>query len=216
MPNWCLNEEIIYGPTEQVKSLYEKMVTWLSSKETEDYPGWLGSIGIGAGMSIDEKDNTPETKAKYFYPRGKIFEMPDIGECDSDTSVIRFASETAWSSCYDCWDRLLAIHAPLCKYFFVSIEPGCEIYIRRDPMRMIRDEDYYLNAYIGDEDTCPEDLDEANDEEPFWYAEDVIPLLQKLLKSKSDNVEELVAEFNSKETWGNDNYFTFNKIVDIE
>lgn len=218
MPNWCLNEEIIYGPKNQVSALYEKMVIWFSSKEASDYPGWLGSIGIGAGMSIDAKDDDPKIKSgvPYFCPRGRIFEMPEIGEYDQDTSVIRFASETAWGSNYDCWDRLLAIHAPLCKYYFVSVEPGNEVYLRRDPMRMLRDEDYYLNAIVYDEDSCPEELIEASDDDPYWYADDVKHFLQKLLKSNSDNVEDLVVEFNNTETWGNENYFVFHKIDDIE
>ena len=217
MPNWCLNEEIIYGPTKQIKELYEKMTNWLSTKAALDNPGWLGWIGIGAGMSIDSNDeNNPETKSKYFYPRGSFLEMPEMGQYDSDTSAIRFASETAWDSIYDSWDRLLAIHAPLCRYYFMSVEPGNGVYLRRDPMRVLQDGDYYLDSYIYDEDTCPEELEEVAGDELYWYTDDVKQFLQKLLKSNSDNVEDLVAEFNAKETWGNDNYFAFNKIDDIE
>ena len=218
MPNWCYNEEYIYGPKPQVKELYEKLIDWSSRKYDGDDNTeiWLYKIALGAGFSIDT--DTPDKPGIYF--RGYLLEPFELADYDNDNALILFSSDTAWGSLYEEWDKILAKIAPECKYYFIASEPGNEIFIKRDPLELFPESDWFVDIYINDSEGVPKRLLEQDGCENWWLESDLVHYLKELLDMKSDDIHELVGEFYRRYSDGAfgslDNYYSFNKIEEIQ
>jgi len=218
MPNWCYNEEYIYGPKPQVKELYEKLIDWSSRKYEDDNSTdiWLYKIALGAGFSIDT--DSPDKPGIYF--RGYLLEPFEFADYDNDNAVIRFSSDTAWGNFHEEWDQILAKVAPECKYYFIAIEPGSEIYIKRDPLELFPESEWYVDIYIDVPEGVPEKLLEQDGCENWWLESDLVHYLRDLLDMESHDIHELVGEFYRRFSNGafgsQDNCYSFNKIEEIQ
>ena len=80
MPNWCYNQEVIAGPKEQVKPLYDNLVKWIHDDVTPNSfnNGWLGNIVWHAGL--EEDINTATWK---HHCRGELVDEFDYSENDN-------------------------------------------------------------------------------------------------------------------------------------
>ena len=218
MPNWCHNEECIYGPKSQIKELYEKLIDWSSRKYKDDNRTeiWLYKIALGAGFSIDT--DSPDKPGIYF--RGYLLEPFELADYDDDNAVIRFSSETAWGSLYEEWDKILAKVAPECKYYFIAVEPGNEIYIKRDPLELFPETEWYTDIYINNPEGVPEKLLEQDGCENWWLESDLTNYLMYVLDMKNNDIHELVREFYRRFADGafgsQDNYYAFHKFDEIQ
>lgn len=218
MPNWCYNDEYIYGPKKDIENLYEKLVEWIKpipklvekakkDKRRADYDNWLGNIFTNAGFDT----NDPE-----FYCRGWLTCDFSLSDFDEDVSIIEFGSETAWGSIYESWDAFLKKVAPSCTYGFLSEECGMAFYAKRDPFGMFEDFDWYIDTCINQPDKCPNIIldrrcDCLRDDELNYILSDVLHMegtTEVLLKEFNKNVEAGL--------YGKDNHFYIHKYEIIE
>lgn len=232
MPNWCNNQEYIYGPTKSIGELYRKLDSWVKgikepSEENKKYLDafdanhWLGNVFINAGFDID-KDK--------IYCRAWLvdwFEYFNDEEIE-DIARIEFSSKSAWNSIYESWDRLLGEYFPDCKYGFMSEESGLEYYIKRDPLGI------FPGEYIVDFVTCNEP-EKFNIQEAFegldvyesyggikvYLSEsDVDKLLTNILgQDEYMTTEDLISKFYENVAngqYGKDNYFGIYKFEEID
>lgn len=107
MANWFTNYEAIFGPKEEIKSLYEKLIEW--SKPVRDELPDIRDIVEKAGIDPEK-----------FYCRGSITESFAVKDYDENNAVITFESETAWGTIDLTWNELLKKYAPHCNYYYVS------------------------------------------------------------------------------------------------
>lgn len=220
MPNWCYNEEFIYGPKPQVKELYEKLIDWTSRKYEGDneHESWLYKIALGAGFSI-EPDPKNETQS-YIYFRGYLLEPFELADYDENNAIIRFSSDTAWGNLYEGWDKILAKVAPDCKYFFYAEEPGMGVYLKRDPLEMFPESDWNFDCYVEDPEGVPEELVDLDCKPHHWLEADLVAFLQNLLNMESDDIHKLIGEFERRRDNGDfgseNNFYSINKIEEIQ
>lgn len=223
MPNWCYNEEFIYGPKPQVKELYEKLIDWSSRKYEGDdsCEAWLYKIALGAGFRIDpsskvEGDDTQP--ALYF--RGYLLEPFELVDFDEHNAVIRFSSDTAWGNLYVEWDTILAKVAPDCKYYFIAEEPGSGVYIKRDPLEMFPEAEWVFDIFIEDPEGVPQELLELESESQYYLEDELVAFLRNFLNMETDDIFELIAEFSGRQKSGDfgseNNFYSFNKFEEIQ
>ena len=136
MPNWAYNNEIIYGPKAEIDGLYKKLINWTSINQEENGFGlkWIGNIVIGAGFKVPDGVDPCKSFSDLdnLQCKGSILNDFEVTDCDNGFAKISFDSETAWSDFRETWDLILEKHAPNCKYYFLSVEAGMDLFYKRD------------------------------------------------------------------------------------
>ena len=220
MPNWCSNEEVIEGPVNEIKSLYGKLNKWTSQNYVENGfgKGWLGNIVIGSGLKIIDDD--PENGV---HCRGSVEES--YHTCDGktttgffileDENTIRFHSMTAWGPMPEMWLRILENHAPNCNYYFMSEEPGMELYLSNDVDHLFFNDEFYVDVTYFNEDKVPEKyVDIFTDSSYDWTEDELITAMQEITGSDEDDFHKLLEQFNEQERadLAENGYVTINEI----
>lgn len=146
MPNWCFSSYVVTGDEKEVRDLYEKMKSLEDRKESLVENGfgksWLGNLVTLLGGDW-----------KKIYCRG---EWSDLDK-DDDDGALRFDTDTAWSEP----DEVVAFlkkHYPSLRFYFVAEEPGMGYYVTNDA-----EGEHFPGRYY---------FSEADDAEPYYYAED--------------------------------------------
>lgn len=224
MPNWCYNDEYIYGPTKRIEELYRKLDSWIKTPHGDKY--WIGNIFINASFDLDKNDISCRCWLL------KWFEYFDDEELDN-VARVEFSSESAWTPIYDSWDKFLKKYFPSCKYCFASEEPGNELYLKRDPLNVFSDREYiidfiinepkYFGKYIylfdrlGIEEYCGGYKGYLTEGDTRAFIRSIIAPNNDL-KTDDMTTEELLKKFNENVEaglYGKDNYFGIYKFEEV-
>jgi hypothetical protein len=159
MANICINREAIIGPKEEVENLYEDIKEAYNISGEKYRP--ISVIRDFAGVS------------ENCYFRGDLDEIyidydVKIPEIDNDYAVIFMSTETAWSPFPFVWEKILNALAPNSKYYFISEEPGCELFIRYDPYDILGEKDFYVDIDFTDCVTRKEAVEKGKPNEYFY------------------------------------------------
>lgn len=192
MPNWCNNSEIIVGPIDEIKVLYNKLVEWTSKEfiKTDFGEHWIGNIVIGAGFDHYDLEC-----------RGWIEDYFTYQPLDDKEATIQFSSITAWSPVTDTWYKILDRHAPDSDYYYCSEEPGSCIFETNDIYSRFFDEHYIIFPCINNPDKCPEIFKNIDtncyltDDEFKNFLDEVIQYFPEI---KADSISAMVEKFNDK------------------
>ena len=222
MPNWCYNQEVIAGPKEQVKPLYDNLCKWIHDDVCKNgfSQGWLGNIVGHAGI---EENNNPDNW-KY-HCRGEITDEFEYSEED-DKGIIRFATETAWGPFPETWYAVLKKWAPDAKYYYLCDEPNMAIYESNDINHQFFNEKFVVSYSFWDKDNLPEPYltefkDAGDDRDWDWDPDEVIGMMERItgitMHDYNDDGElKLLMEAFEKKTEqvldGSDNYINVYKI----
>ena len=222
MPNWCYNSEVIAGPKEEVKPLYDNLVKWVHKDICPNgfSNGWLGNI---VGWSGIESCKNP---GEWKYPcRGELSDDFDYSE-DGDESIIQFSTETAWGPFPETWYAIVQKYAPGARYYFMADEPNMAIYESNDINHRFFSEEFVVSYGFYDKENLKEPyLTEFKDMEDDiswdWDPDEVIGMMERITGMKIEdynNDEELdklirVFEEKTSEDLGDgDNYLYVYKV----
>ena len=189
MPNWCSNEERIFGPRKEIVPLFQNIRKWTSKKYRENGFGnlWLGNIVLGAGFEVDGDGEN------HLRCRGALSSDPELYDGEKEGSYISFTSETAWIPMRNMWEKILARHAPNCKYLFRSEECGMGYYATNDRDGGFFPEDFLVDCCIANPFLAPDGIDKI---ERTAYEDEVLGFLQKFLKTESTDTDALAGKLN--------------------
>ena len=187
MPNWCYtNISIYHNDQKKLKEFFNKIDKW--SKKTFVPNGfdkenlgshWLGNIVGNAKLSkwVEKEDGHHD-----FEP--DINCRGSINELQLQPGKIELFTETAWSPYLEMWQLLCDRYLPDATICYTAEEGGNGIYNTNDP-------DMIGKYYIDIVDTPPDEFEtiEGNYEAT---EEELIKLLQKVLKTKVKDVSKLL------------------------
>jgi hypothetical protein len=118
MPNWNRTKYVVTGSKEEISKFNGIINNTLSNKENKsgDFGNdWLGFI-------VKELNEDPNEISC----RGTI-ENPKL----INKTTLKFTTWTAWTSCYELFE-MICKKFPTFQYYFISEEPGCDIYETND------------------------------------------------------------------------------------
>lgn len=131
MPNWCSAVYAIEGNANEVKKLYELMKELQERKEPSVENGfgttWLGCLVDALGGDWN-----------------KICCRGEWSNLEMGNSVLKFATETAWSPCNETFDLVCKKFQSL-RYYYQSEELGMAEYRTND-----REGKYFPDKYVLD------------------------------------------------------------------
>ena len=91
------------------------------------------------------------------------------------------------------WEKILARHAPNCKYLFRSEECGMGYYATNDRDGGFFPEDFLVDCCIANPFLAPDGMDKI---ERAAYEDEVLGFLQKFLKTESSDTDALAEKLN--------------------
>lgn len=180
MPNWCDTNITIYCEDEKrTEAFFHKLEEWTSVNYKVNAFGlkWLGNIvgnsGIGK-IGSDGKSNVP--------CRGVIFDM-----MLHNSKEISITTETAWAPMLEMWQLLIEKYLPSdTELIYAASEPGCEIFTTNDSEINGK---YHIDSW-----------DEMEDFERYCISEEeLVVLLQGILKTKEARLPYLIKKFDESE-----------------
>ena len=180
MPNWCYTTITINHEDEnKLKELENKINELTSYNYTDNGFGlkWLGNIVGNSGIGTINEN--PETDLRC---RGSITYIENFGE------QIVIDTETAWTPMLRMWVKLLEKYLPDAELIYSAQECGCEIYSTNDPCMVGR---YMIDIWDYDEIGMEPECDAT---ESF-----VVELLQNMLKTENNNIDELLKMFEESD-----------------
>lgn len=175
MPNWCSSTITFVGA--DAEKLYYDIQKWTSkeNKDPDADSNWLGNILRGADIDIED-----------YSCRGYITYIEPFEE-----DAFYIDTETAWSPMLKMWRDVIAKKGYNIEILFTAIEPGWGIYTSND--------DTIIGTYILDYH-LPENLDSSvchdygyDYTEHEVEEEDLVEILQDVLKTKTEDVNELIS-----------------------
>lgn len=178
MPNWCVTYVCInYNNEDKIKDLYNKIVNWTSKNYMNNGFGtsWLGNVVLGS--EVGTVDTDPKTDVEC---RGSIDFI------DHNDTQIQIQTETAWVPMLAVWQKVIDKYLPGAKIIYDATEHGNGIYYTND---LELKDCYYIDPY------------DTTDIEPDYEAseENVVELLQNVLKTDEDSVEVLLEKLVESE-----------------
>ena len=216
MPNWCYNSEVIAGPKEQVKPLYNNLAKWIHDDICKNgfSQGWLGNI---VGHADIETDENPDNW-KY-HCRGELVDEFDYYE-EGNEGIIQFATETAWAPFPETWYAVLKKCAPDAKYYYMADEPNMGIYESNDINHRFFKEQFVVSYSFWDRENLPEPYltefkDAGDDMDWDWNEEAVIGMMQRITGTKETDFKKLLQLFEEKteeDLGDSDNYINVYQI----
>ena len=194
-------------PRNEIVPLFQSIRKWTSKNYRENGFGnlWLGNIVLGAGFEVDGNSEN------CLRCRGALSREPELYDDEEGASYISFASETAWDPVNAMWEKVLACHAPNCKYLFRSEECGMGYYATNDREGRFFPEDFLVDCCIANPALAPDGIDEM---ERAAYEDDVLDFLQKFLETDSTDTDALAEKFNKMsddEAFGEDNFIHIHR-----
>ena len=221
MPNWCYNSEVIVGPKEQVKPLYDNLCKWIHDDVCKNgfSDGWLGNI---VGHSGIEESMDPDSW-KY-HCRGELINEFEYEE-ENNEGIIRFSTETAWGPFPNTWYAILKKWAPDAKYYYMAEEPNMDVFESNDYKHRFFNDEFVISCELWDKDALPEIYKkEFKDSEEGmlwdWDPDEVIGMMERITGiqihdyNNDDEVKLLMDAFEHKtlQDLDGDNYINVYKI----
>ena len=186
MPNWCSTEiKIRHDDKKKLEELYDKIVEWTSKDYSENGFGnnWLGNVVGHSGIAKwdDNKNGMLTKNEQYISCRGQITSL----DMDEEITIWQ---EDAWGPNVLLWVKVLAKYLPDASLEYTATEPGCGVYTTNDPN--------LEGCYMVDIFDNPEGFEGL---ESIYEADedDVIDICQEILKTKKNDINELIKETNN-------------------
>lgn len=183
MPNWCYTEiRIVSDDSKGMENLYKEVQEWTSKNFMPNGFGlnWLGNIVGNSGIgTIDTGEPTD------FSCRGELLGM-SISASNSRKDVLYISTNTAWEPMLGMWYMLADKYLCESEIYYTAEEPGCGIFITNEPELS---GNYYIDAgdYLEDYyNSCS-------------TREEVIEVLQKILKTDESNFNALIEELDESD-----------------
>lgn len=171
MANCCSTRITINHASESELLEFEKLIeNWVGMDTSGEYfkDSWLGNIVLKSG--IGTIDTNPETDLKC---------CGDITWMRYKDNQLSIDTETAWSPVLKMWVKLLEKYLPDAELIYQTEECGCALYATNDPC--------LENYYVID---CW-DVKEINTD--YEASEETVrEILQELLNTTEDDIEELI------------------------
>lgn len=165
MPNWCDTTYKAVGTKEQVKKFYDlAMKAWKGNSEQHPNAdkGWLGTF-------VDILDGPEEA-----YCRGWMQYQPYLNKDETECEIY---CNTAWGE-PNPWREFIESKIDGLKLLYVTIEPGCDVYISND-------DEYADKFYV---DAAPEQPDN-----PFMTEDEVCEFVEKHYQANVNSIEDCYA-----------------------
>ncbi len=206
MPNWCVTDIEVSGKKDELSKLYDLINTWISKSE-DSFGGRKHLVDIVKQSEIFSED---ELKTLSIRSIGGCFESIQF---QKDRSLL-IRVTTIWKPMLLMWVKIFDKYLTEYTMYYMSEDSGEDIYITNNPK--------YIDTYnfdVRDYDSLEEKLGEGNvpETESYVSKKRIIEILQNLLESESNDVDELIAEFNSS-NFADDisiNKFDFVPVEDI-
>ena len=169
MPNWFVTDIEVSGKKDELSKLYDLINTWNSK-------------------SLNWNSNED-----YCFFRFKdVVELTDMQIQKDGSLLIRVSSP--WNPMLLMWVRIFDKYLTDYTMYYMSEESGEDIYITNNPK--------YIGTYnfdVKDYDSLEEKLGKGNVPETESYVSEnrIIEILQNLLESESNDIDELITKFNS-------------------
>lgn len=188
MPNWCVTDVEVSGKKDELTKLYKLIKKWVS-KTIGDYlnPEYLSNM----------------IKESKVLTRAELKTIPHFGTCrfgyiagiqfQKDGLLIRFSTPYNKSMLL-MWVKIFDKYLTDYTMYYMSENSGEDIYITNNPK--------YIGTYnfdVEDYDSLEEKLGDGNVPETESYISEkrINEILQYLLESESNDIDELITEFNS-------------------
>lgn len=193
MPNWCVTDIEVSGKKDKLLKLYDLINTWgsksLDGDSNEDYCFFRFKDVVELADIVKFAEIFTEDKLNTISIRGNLEDM----QIQKDGSLLIRVSNP-WNPMLLMWAKIFDKYLTDYTMYYLSEESGENIYITNNPK--------YIGTYnfdIKDYDSLEEKLGEGNVPETKSYVSEkrIIEILQNLLESKSNDIDELITEFNS-------------------
>lgn len=138
----------------------------------------------------DDCNHFDKTSLKHIAKKeelGNVCCRGSVVEMHSMNGFLTIATETSWSPCVKLFLKLLEKYLPDANLIYDACEPNCGVFITNNPDLAGK---YYIDFF--------EDIE---DFEPVWDATeaDTVEILQELLKTEENNLEELLKLYENSE-----------------
>ena len=182
MPNWCVTDIEVSGKKDELSKLYDLINTWgsksLDGDSNEDY----------CFFRFKDVVELTEDKLNSLSIRGNLEDM----QIQNDGSLLIRVS-SPWNPMLLMWVRIFDKYLTDYTMYYMSEESGEDIYITNNPK--------YIGTYnfdVKDYDSLEEKLGKGNVPETESYVPEkrIIEILQNLLESESNDIDELITKFN--------------------
>ena len=190
MPNWCSTAYAIEGNANEIQDLY-KLMKKLEDMEVPSVPNGFGTSWLGCLVDALGADwQSVRCRGSW-----------SCLELEED--VLKFSTETAWCPCNEVLD-LVREKFPSLRYYYMTEEPGMEIYETNDDAGIYFPDRYYLDVCTPEEEYYNEYFTELQDvfrwlEDEFGHpvkSVDDIEALDSQWREKNDGSFCIFHEFN--------------------
>ncbi len=195
MPNYCYTVYYVVGEESEVSALEEKMAAIDEREKSNVYSG-CGSLPLD--VVVNDFGGDPNK----IYCRGIVIQMDRV-----DGDILRIDTETAWHGVPELFDLIVAQY-PSLKYYYLSEEPGHEVFINSDIEREYFTEEYYI------------DNDRDNETEYAHSDEQLIEYICEKLEADGittiSELDALLEEYNAENENEEIKYFKFKAPKDYK
>lgn len=193
MPNWCVTDIEVSGKKDELSKLYDLINTWgqksLDGDSNEDYCFFRFKDAVELTDIVKYAEIFTEDKLNTLSIRGNLEDM----QIQNDGSLL-IRVTTPWNPMLLMWVRIFDKYLTDYTMYYMSEESGEGIYITNNPK--------YIGTYnfdVKDHDSLEEKLGKGNVPETESYVPEkrIIEILQYLLESELNDIDELITKFNS-------------------
>lgn len=193
MPDWCVTDIEVSGKKEELSKLYDLINTWgqksLDGDSNGDYFFFRFKDVVELTDIVKYAEIFTEDKLNSLSIRGNLEDM----QIQNDGSLL-IRVTTPWNPMLLMWVRIFDKYLTDYMMYYMSEESGEGIYITNNPK--------YIGTYnfdVKDHDSLEEKLSKGNAPETESYVPEkrIIEILQNLLESELNDIDELITKFNS-------------------
>lgn len=193
MPNWCVTDIEVSGKKDELSKLYDLINTWgqksLDGDSNGDYFFFRFKDVVELTDIVKYAEIFTEDKLNSLSIRGNLEDM----QIQNDGSLL-IRVTTPWNPMLLMWVRIFDKYLTDYTMYYMSEESWEGIYITNNPK--------YIGTYnfdVKDHDSLEEKLGKGNVPETESYVSEkrIIEILQNLLKSELNDIDELITKFNS-------------------
>lgn len=193
MPNWCVTDIEVSGKKDELSKLYDLINTWgqksLDGDSNEDYCFFRFKDAVELTDIVKHAEIFTDDKLNSLSIRGNLEDM----QIQNDGSLL-IRVTNPWNPMLLMWVRIFDKYLTDYTMYYMSEESGEGIYITNNPK--------YIGTYnfdVKDYDNLKEKLGKGNVPETESYVSEkrIIEILQNLLESELNDIDELITKFNS-------------------
>lgn len=183
MANHCYNEFTVKCSNSVEAHKVLAALNNMYSKDIVYIDDCMKQVGIRVPKNMDYRDHI----------------CAEATQNNEDATVIYFTTESAWSPRPNSWKHLIQRISPTAKVYFYAEEPGQGIFQTNNPDYFDK---YYVDIFLDKE---VEGVEEGTN---LCSKEEVISILQKLLRTSNDDIEDLLT-LAEETDWGDNGVYIY-------